>query len=201
MADTINYRFVMRRGTSSSWTSKNEVLLDGEYGLEKDTGKVKIGDGLKAWNDLPYSFNGARYSAAGSIAIDESDFDHPIISAPEYVAGDGIAIDKTDPLNPVILNLRQSLHLDGSVPAYSNLPTGLTSADSGLTYLVQADKLIYVWDGSAWPISGNGIKIGGGGSNFKIVPYGDLSGLTAQDKDSLIYKSIVTGKQIGRAHV
>ena len=47
-------KFRLRRGTSEAWNRVNPVLLYGEPGFEKDTNKLKIGDGVKAWNDLPY---------------------------------------------------------------------------------------------------------------------------------------------------
>lgn len=45
----------VRRGTAAEWTSANPVLADGEPGLEKDTKKIKYGDGVTAWNSLAYS--------------------------------------------------------------------------------------------------------------------------------------------------
>lgn len=54
MADVIDYRFRLRRGLAATWTSTNDVLLEGEFGLEKDTSRVKIGDGSTPWNSLPY---------------------------------------------------------------------------------------------------------------------------------------------------
>lgn len=44
----------IRKGAASLWTSTNPVLLAGELGYELDTGKLKIGDGTTAWNDLGY---------------------------------------------------------------------------------------------------------------------------------------------------
>ena len=38
----------LKRGTSSSWARVNPVLLEGEPGFEKDTNKLKIGDGSTA---------------------------------------------------------------------------------------------------------------------------------------------------------
>lgn len=43
-----------RKDTSANWTSANPVLLDGEYGLETDTKKRKLGDGVTAWTSLAY---------------------------------------------------------------------------------------------------------------------------------------------------
>lgn len=41
------------------WTDKNPLLQKGELGIETDTSKVKIGDGVAYWNDLPYMFDDA----------------------------------------------------------------------------------------------------------------------------------------------
>jgi hypothetical protein len=46
-------RFV-RDKTAIQWAAANPVLLNGEPGVETDTGFCKIGDGLTAWNALPY---------------------------------------------------------------------------------------------------------------------------------------------------
>lgn len=45
-------RMQQRRGTSAEWTAANPVLADGEIGVEKDTGIVKIGNGSATWNAL-----------------------------------------------------------------------------------------------------------------------------------------------------
>lgn len=44
----------VRRGTAANWTSANPTLSAGEFGLESDTGKLKIGTGSTAWNSLAY---------------------------------------------------------------------------------------------------------------------------------------------------
>lgn len=57
-----------RRGTASEWSqvASTVVLSSGEFGLETDTGKFKIGDGSSVWNELAYvlddSFNSAVYA-------------------------------------------------------------------------------------------------------------------------------------------
>lgn len=47
-------RFVVKRDTAANFTSANTLLLQGEWALELDTGKMKMGDGSTAWNSLPY---------------------------------------------------------------------------------------------------------------------------------------------------
>lgn len=42
------------RATAAQWTSRNPVLAAGEFGVETDTLKVKVGDGSTAWTSLGY---------------------------------------------------------------------------------------------------------------------------------------------------
>ena len=41
-------------GTAQQWTVANPILENAELGIETDTHKVKAGDGITAWNSLPY---------------------------------------------------------------------------------------------------------------------------------------------------
>ena len=54
-------RMQQRRGTSSEWASLDPVLLAGEFGVETDTGVVKVGDGVKAWSGLEEIGGGGGY--------------------------------------------------------------------------------------------------------------------------------------------
>lgn len=51
---TITTTFQFKRGLASAWTNVNPILAAAEPGYELDTGKLKIGDGSTAWNDLDY---------------------------------------------------------------------------------------------------------------------------------------------------
>lgn len=44
----------LRRGTAAQWTASNPILAEGEVGLETDTRKFKVGDGLTVWSSLSY---------------------------------------------------------------------------------------------------------------------------------------------------
>lgn len=51
----------------------NPVLAEGEPGYEVDSGKVKIGDGLRPWSELPYvSGDGVPMSALIEHVEDET---------------------------------------------------------------------------------------------------------------------------------
>lgn len=49
-----NPRLQLRRGTAAEWTAVDPILLEGEVGLELDTGRTKVGDGSTAWSTLAY---------------------------------------------------------------------------------------------------------------------------------------------------
>lgn len=79
-----------RRGTAAEWAASQpqpggEVLKLGEPGYEKDTGKLKIGDGVTPWNSLDYI-------AAGIIVVE--DVDHLINDVLQ--AGSGIVLNFDD---------------------------------------------------------------------------------------------------------
>ena len=52
---TLNTKIVLRNDLAAAWASANPKLLAGEIGIEKDTGLMKIGDGVNLWNDLEYA--------------------------------------------------------------------------------------------------------------------------------------------------
>lgn len=47
-------RIQNRRGTAAEWASANPTLAPGEFAIETDTGKFKIGNGSSQWSILPY---------------------------------------------------------------------------------------------------------------------------------------------------
>lgn len=52
---TLNIRIQLRNDTAENWTNQNPILLKGEMGVEIDTGKTKIGNGIDDWKTLKYS--------------------------------------------------------------------------------------------------------------------------------------------------
>lgn len=64
----------LRNDTAATWVEKNPVLAKGEPGVEVDTGKFKLGDGVNSWVGLHYA--GVLVSASeqnGYIKIDGVD--------------------------------------------------------------------------------------------------------------------------------
>ena len=54
MTETIPIRVQHKRMSASDWANSPLVLLDGELGVESDTGKVKVGNGHDRFSALQY---------------------------------------------------------------------------------------------------------------------------------------------------
>ena len=74
--NTVNVRLVHRHDTKTNWATKNPVLLQGEIGIEDDSGLFKIGDGVKAWDALGYA-NDAKTAShyEGEATAEETDIE------------------------------------------------------------------------------------------------------------------------------
>jgi len=85
-----------RGGTAAEWTSANPILEVREMGEETDTGKSKRGDGVTAWNALPY-FGGGITTLEESIAADPvatsvPTFEGGVNSNDDIVLADGVSV-------------------------------------------------------------------------------------------------------------
>lgn len=54
MATVVKTTFRLKRGTAARWAEVNPILDQGEPGFVYDQNRLKIGDGVTPWNDLPY---------------------------------------------------------------------------------------------------------------------------------------------------
>lgn len=61
-SNTVSVRIVNRHADKAVWVEKNPVLLQGEIGIEQDTGLFKIGDGVKTWDALEYANDAVQAS-------------------------------------------------------------------------------------------------------------------------------------------
>jgi hypothetical protein len=73
----------LRSDTQANWESVNPVLAEGEAGINLDleSGNMKIGDGVTAWNSLPYVTD-RPYPEVGTVTLDE---DNQILSVEDSV--------------------------------------------------------------------------------------------------------------------
>lgn len=59
----------LRRDTAANWTSANPVLAQGEFGIESNTLKAKLGNGSTAWNSLAYFGDVSTLDTVGDVTI------------------------------------------------------------------------------------------------------------------------------------
>lgn len=125
-------RIVLRNDSTANWlASETQVLLKGEVGIEfLDTGKVKmkVGDGVKTWKELPYFGGDECHVYEATVAKGE---DH--ITAITTAVGDA-ALNK------------------GDIAIVKEAIIGADELTSGVTQKYQYTAYIYgeTADGTAW---------------------------------------------------
>ena len=63
-------RIQSRADTKANWEAENPLLLVNEIGYENDTKRLKMGDGNKRWNELPYYINISNGEGENSLIQD-----------------------------------------------------------------------------------------------------------------------------------
>lgn len=112
----------LRNDIAANWNSADPILAIGEMGLETDTDKFKIGNGVDTWSELPY---GGIQGPAGADSTVPGPQGEPGIQGEQGPQG-------TD------------IHFAGSVATVEDLPTGASQNDA---YIVDADGNLWVSDG------------------------------------------------------
>lgn len=79
MATVINTTFKLKRGTAARWAEVNPILALGEPGFVYDTNRLKIGDGVTPWNDLPYIEGKSEVVSYNDVS------DFPVIGDPTVI--------------------------------------------------------------------------------------------------------------------
>lgn len=71
----LDSKIQLRNDTAANWKAANPVLLKGEIGIEIDTRKLKIGDGISVWTGLKYVSDNVLVENTNPTA---SDTDHDV---------------------------------------------------------------------------------------------------------------------------
>lgn len=129
---TVIRQMQQRAGTSSQWSTANTVLLAGEHGFDTTLKKFKIGDGVTAWNSLPFATYTpaevdallADYATTADVqaAINEIFDDENVWTAKQTISHGDLA-------NPIELN-NTSVDSDAVDFLWSFGKFSLTSSDS-----------------------------------------------------------------------
>lgn len=118
----------LRNDTAANWTAANPVLCQSEMGVENDTHKLKIGDGVTAWNDLEY-FGMSEAAVSALISAQEDNYYTVIRNA-----------DETDDA-AIIRALNGATAKKGDI---CTIKTALGTTPETYSYMG------YVYDGTTW---------------------------------------------------
>jgi hypothetical protein len=102
---------LIRRGTAAEWTASNPILLEAEVGLETDTKKLKVGDGLTVWASLPYITLTPAAAASIYATIANPTFTGTVSGITKTMVGLGSVDNTTDANKPVSTATQTALDL------------------------------------------------------------------------------------------
>lgn len=164
----------LRRDTATNWTTNNPTPASGEPCFETDTGKFKIGDGITAYNDLPYQGD----SGVAPTNMATTDTDQTITGKKVFLQpnspnkGLNVALGDNATNPNINIHIGKSANSDftgGMIRFDSTSPTivGLQQQNSGGTMKISSsgDLINYaagtteIRNGATWSTSKSGIRI------------------------------------------
>lgn len=175
-------QIALRVDTAANWNSVSPVLLAGEFGVESDTGRFKVGDGSSDWQALGYARVDLSLSrTATTVTVGATGDDVVIPTATAALAGVMSAADK--------------VRLDGLVSGGDVLAASNTTF-TGINSFLNASGQVFGTDTAIE--DGVVIKGRAGGSNsFRVALLpAALSGnrnLQLPDRDGVLISSADEG--------
>lgn len=85
----------LRRDSAAQWTVINPILAEGELGYELDTRRLKVGNGVDRWVDLPYSLSKDHNDLTGR----DQENAHPISAITNLAPTLDTFLTQTQPLD------------------------------------------------------------------------------------------------------
>lgn len=188
---------IIRNATAANWTTRNPVLNRGEYGLENDTRLMKVGDGVRDWQHLPYlnKLNETYFNQEEDGSLTFSDSFLNTIAALEAAAGEAIDhLTITDPpVNPTDVPNKQ--YVDDQIAQAGMLKRAIVEslpdpaqADENTMYMVPAASGNYYEEymliNGAWDMVGETGDGGSGGFTLEIATSAKLGGVKSAPLDN-----------------
>jgi hypothetical protein len=190
----------IRRDTAENWTSADPTLSQGELGYELDTGKLKIGDGLRAWGDLNY-FDDQSFSGSYDDLTDVPFSDPPNVTDIAGAASvtyvntaitqlKGGAASALDTLNELATALGNDANFSATVTAQLGLKANSSALSVVATSGAYADLLNkpVLFDGAYNSLTGKPVLFNGDYNNLSNKPV-----LFTGDYDDLTHKPTLFG--------
>lgn len=147
MATEFNTRIKFKRDTSSNWTNKNPVILNGEIILvDTDSGELraKVGDGVKSYTQLPFSDEVIRNLIPTDLSELNQDSTHRLVTDSEKQVWN----NKSD--------------FDGdyySLTSRPTIPTQLSQLSSDTTHRTVTDAEKNIWNNKMDELSAQTITL------------------------------------------
>ena len=192
--NSVKVTLQIRHDEAQDWVTRNPVLAQGEYGLETDTFLIKVGDGVRDWQHLPYlnrlDASYFKFDATNNQYTFSDDFMNKIHTL-EAAAGEAITqlivteppVNDFDVPNKKYVDdaIAQAGHLKRAI--VTNLPTA-ESADPNTLYMVLATSgdhyEEYMVINGAWDMVGaTGDGGSGGGFMLEVATESRLGGVKA----------------------
>lgn len=126
---------LLRRGTAAEWTASNPTLLEGEVGVETDSKKLKVGDGLTVWASLPYITLTPTAAASLYAPIASPTFTGTVGGVTKTHVGLGNVDNTSDANKPVSTATQTALDLKASLA--SPTFTGTVALNTGVTLVFE----------------------------------------------------------------
>ena len=198
--NTVKVTLQIRHDAANDWTIRNPVLAQGEYGLETDTFLIKVGDGVRDWQHLPYlnklDASYFKFDAENNQYSFSDDFLNTI-HALEAAAGQAITqlivteppVNDTDVPNKKYVDdaIAQAGHLKRAI--VESLPAN-EDADPDTLYMMLAESgdhyEEYMFINGMWDMVGTTGDGGSGGFTLEVATAARLGGVKASSDPDFI---------------
>lgn len=150
----------LRRDTTTNWATDNPVLEEGETGWDTDLRRVKLGDGVTAWNDLPWAADEAADVDAETARAEaaEAGLDTRVdsLEASRSTYGDIVTHDvsefTTDAEVATLVAAELAAYEPGLEIGYSERTTSFTSTQTAPNATGTITGLVVVVTGAGRPV-------------------------------------------------
>ena len=190
--NTVKVTLQIRHDSANDWLTRNPVLAQGEYGLETDTFLIKVGDGVRDWEHLPYlnKLDASYFQTLSDGSLTFSDAFMNTIHALEAAAGEAITqlIVTEPPVNDT--DVPNKKYVDDAIAAAGHLKREIVQtlpnvedADEDTLYMILATAgdhyEEYMVINGAWDMVGSTGDGGSGGFTLEVATNARLGGVKA----------------------
>lgn len=175
-------KFQLRRDTAANWTALNPILYAGEPGIETNTGQMKVGDGTRAWRQLPYVGYGGATGPTGTFG-----------SGPAVASSYGLSTSLNIPNGSTTLFPFDSVYVESGTYLGVGTPTRIYVTTGGTYEIITSIQLAntnetatnaYTWlriNGVDVPTTNGGVLIPSHDSAASLVAVPYMNVLNAGD--------------------